>query len=293
MNFGTKLVLTLLVVLLWCFAFTPEWCEWLALGLMIAAGIPHGAFDLRVAERKWRLDRSSRATIFASYVICVLAMSGLCIWFPPVGLTVFLVMSALHFSEGEAHATAPPSRVEGFVIGTSAILLPIGLHPDAARSYVSYFVSSEVFSVIEIPLWWASLFIVILLTLTLLWSLYRDKGSRRVENMQRLLCLYGWVALPPLSGFSIWFLGRHSRQHLEACRSIFASSRTVIPFDFVLISLLAIAGLLPFTSLFDFSRIEQLFAASICLIAGLTFPHMIVSHGMRDALAPVNTSSNQ
>ena len=53
-----------------------------------------------------------------------------------------------------------------------------------------------------------------------------------------------------------------------------------MPTDFVLISLLAIAGLIPFSFAFDFSDINQLFAASICLIAGLTLPHMIVSHGI-------------
>jgi Brp/Blh family beta-carotene 15,15'-monooxygenase len=285
MNSGMKLVLTLVSVMTLCRMFAPEWSEWLALGLMIAAGIPHGAFDLRVAEAKWRLEKSSRAAIFSVYTLCVFAMSGLCIYLPLMGLTVFLVMSAIHFAEGEAHATSPASRVWGCVIGISAILLPIGLHPEDARTYVSYFVPGRIFDVLEMPIRYISRSVVILLTLALLWSLYRERGNRRVETLQRLLCVGGWIALPPLSGFSIWFLGRHSRQHLEACRAVFDATRETIPRDFVFISLLAIAGLAPFTTLFDFSQIDQLFAASICLIAGLTLPHMIVSHRMRDALA--------
>jgi hypothetical protein len=53
--------------------------------------------------------------------------------------------------------------------------------------------------------------------------------------------------------------------------------------DFAVISALALLGLLPFALYFDFSRIEELFAASLCLIAGLTLPHMVVSHRMRES----------
>jgi Brp/Blh family beta-carotene 15,15'-monooxygenase len=290
MNSGMKLVLALVSIMTLCRMLAPEWSEWLALGLMITAGIPHGAFDLRVAEAKWRLEKSSRAAIFSVYTLCVFAMSGLCIYLPLMGLTVFLVMSAIHFAEGEAHATSPTSRMWGCVIGISAILLPIGLHPEDARTYVSFFVSGQIFEAIEIPLRQLSRTMTILLTLALLWSLYRERESRQAETLQRLLCVGGWIALPPLCGFSIWFLGRHSRQHLEACRVLFDSTRETIPRDFVLISLLAIVGLAPFAMFFDFSRIDQLFAASICLIAGLTLPHMIVSHRMRDVLAGQSTT---
>jgi hypothetical protein len=62
---------------------------------------------------------------------------------------------------------------------------------------------------------------------------------------------------------------------------MFTDTQHKIPTDFIAISLLAIVGLAPFAMLFDFSDINQLFSAAICLIAGLTLPHMIVSHGMR------------
>jgi hypothetical protein len=41
--------------------------------------------------------------------------------------------------------------------------------------------------------------------------------------------------------------------------------------------------LAPLAARFDLSDITQLFAASIVLIAGLTLPHMIVSHGLGNA----------
>jgi hypothetical protein len=90
--------------------------------------------------------------------------------------------------------------------------------------------------------------------------------------------------LPPLAGFAVWFIGRHSRQHLQTCRAMFCSSGIPIPMDFALISLLAIGGILPLGLYFDLTQLEQLFAASLCLIAGLTLPHMVVSHRIRDLL---------
>jgi hypothetical protein len=101
-------------------------------------------------------------------------------------------------------------------------------------------------------------------------------------TLERLICLISWLLLPPLAGFSVWFIGRHSRQHLELCGKMFQATKKEIPIEFLVISLLAIASLAPFMMLFDFSDINQLFAAAICLIAGLTLPHMVVSHGIRD-----------
>ena len=53
----TLLVVALFASLAGCWLFAPAMSEWLALGLMVCAGIPHGAFDLRVAERGERQAR--------------------------------------------------------------------------------------------------------------------------------------------------------------------------------------------------------------------------------------------
>ena len=70
---------------------------------------------------------------------------------------------------------------------------------------------------------------------------------------------------------------------LALCRSVVAQGSRALPADFVVISVLAILLLAPLAARFDLSDITQLFAASIVLIAGLTLPHMIVSHGLGNA----------
>lgn len=287
MKIGTILVLILLLLLFASSELLPQCSEWIALTLMIFAGIPHGAFDLQVAEKRWRLDRSARTITFWVYSVCVFLMSSLCVYLPAVGLTFFLLISVIHFAEGEAHATSPSSPMWGWIIGIGAIVLPIGLHPTEARTYLSYFVSGDAFTTIEIPLLYLSHSIVIMLAFLLLGALNRRRRSDRTETIQRIMCLCGWILLPPLSGFSLWFVGRHSRQHLESCRSLLGSSGSTVPRDCVIISLLAIIGLTPFSVYFNFSKLEEIFAASICLIAGLTLPHMLVSHRMRDSLQKI------
>jgi Brp/Blh family beta-carotene 15,15'-monooxygenase len=246
---------------------------------MIGAGIPHGSFDLRVAKAKWRSAELSRVTVVSCYLACVLSMSVLCVFTPLVGLSLFIVISALHFAEGETQSAALMARLRGILFGVGAILLPIGLHLDETEPYVRYFIPSELFQALR-PLLSASALLLtsligVLLTLDFM-------GKRDVPaTIERCICFAGWIMLSPLAGFAVWFIGRHSYQHLELCKSMFASTRNEIPIDFIAISLLAIIGLAPFALLFDFSDINQLFAASICLIAGLTLPHMIVSHGIR------------
>jgi Brp/Blh family beta-carotene 15,15'-monooxygenase len=198
-----------------------------------------------------------------------------------LGLSLFLILSAIHFSEGETSSSPSQPFFIGPAFGIGAILLPIGLHVDSAQAYMSYFVPHDMFAAIVLPVRIVSYVAVALLGVSLLISLRRQKDER-AECLQRLVCLGAWIILPPLSGFAVWFVGRHSRQHMETCHAMFSRSGFRIPLDFAVISALAILGLLPFSLFFDFSRIEQLFAASLCLIAGLTLPHMVVSHRMKE-----------
>jgi len=285
MKHSTSLVLILFCSLSMCAALAPTTAEWAALALMICAGIPHGSFDLRVAEAKWSNAPLSRYAILALYLLSVLGMAGLCVFVPLLGLCLFLIISAVHFAEGEISTTAPPSVVMGATLGICAILLPIGLHPQQSQVYTSYFLSQELFVRIEKPLALLSHIAAYIVGISLALSLRPGSRQKAPETLQRLICLCAWVFLPPLSGFAVWFIGRHSRQHLERCQALFAGGRFRVPMDFVVISALAILGLLPFSLRFNFSRLEELFAASICLIAGLTLPHMIVSHRMQEALS--------
>jgi Brp/Blh family beta-carotene 15,15'-monooxygenase len=246
---------------------------------MIGAGIPHGSYDLRVAKAKWRAAENSLVSVVLCYLACVFSMSALCIFSPLLGLSLFLVISAFHFAEGESQSGSPVDSLVGALYGVCAIFLPIGLHLDQTEPYVRYFIRPELFYVLRPFLANSAIILTALLAVCVAYELLTRRNL--ITTFERTLCFLGWIILPPLAGFAVWFIGRHSRQHIELCRTIFNATGFGVQVDFGLISLLAIAGLAPFTLLFDLSDINQLFAATICLIAGLTLPHMIVSHGIR------------
>lgn len=243
--------------------------EFLALFLILVAGIPHGAFDLHWARRKW--PTASSFSISARYLAIGASMSLMCLLLPLLGLVAFLVLSAIHFVEGELPRSRP---VTALCIGLASIVLPISFHLQSAGGYLSYFLSAAQFQAVVPLLSFAgpSLF---LLCLTLV-GIDAIQG-RRSESVQRLLCLAGWLLLPPLAGFAVWFIGRHSRQHMLACWRRFEAERTSLT-DLIVISLLALLLLGPLLLRFDPRDLNQLFAASIILVAGLTLPHMIVTH---------------
>jgi uncharacterized protein YybS (DUF2232 family) len=60
------------------------------------------------------------------------------------------------------------------------------------------------------------------------------------------------------------------------CKGLFKKTEPQYMTDFVLISLAALALLIPLSFLFDFTDLQQLFTAAIVLIAGLTLPHIMV-----------------
>ncbi len=57
-----------------------------------------------------------------------------------------------------------------------------------------------------------------------------------------------------------------------------------MPLDFLVISLVAILLIIPLSLFFDLRDINQLFAATIVLIAGLTVPHILVTHDLQKTM---------
>lgn len=278
-TFGLILTLALFLILSACSIASSHTSEWLAMSLIILAGIPHGSFDVQVAKSKWQTSPRSLIAIITLYIVSALGMTSLCIFIPNLGFPLFIVLSALHFSEGETSAHDTWHSWRSILYGTAPILLPIGLHPQKAAEYIDFFVGSEYFGSISSIVHSISIALALCFVYANITQLKRDKADIIIQSLERLICLVGWILLPPLSGFAVWFIGRHSRIHIEHCKAIVPNPRTFST-EFLLISILAIVSLLPFTLIFDLSNLRDLFTASVCLIAGLTLPHMIVSHGL-------------
>ena len=76
-----------------------------ALTLVVAVGLPHGAFDGAIA-RYLGYSQNWRGLIYFILLYLILAMAVIMfwIWQPGFALGLFLLMSALHFGYGDATA---------------------------------------------------------------------------------------------------------------------------------------------------------------------------------------------
>jgi Brp/Blh family beta-carotene 15,15'-monooxygenase len=253
-------------------AISPAGAERLSLGLVILAGIPHGAFDLRIFEYRWGRLHWPLYVICLLYVAVGLSMSLFCLFLPAAGLAAFLAISVAHFSYGES---SRGGKAASLITGSCAILVPAALHAKQSASYFAFFLGGLDMSQglqFTQPVGLAAA------TLAAGAWIFEASQGRRSQILQWVVCLLSWIFLPPLSGFAVWFIGRHSRMHVESClEALPPGSRQLGP-DLAVLSVAAIAMLIPLATRFDFHDLNQTFAATIVLIAGLTLPHMIVTH---------------
>jgi Brp/Blh family beta-carotene 15,15'-monooxygenase len=266
--------------------------EWFALLLIFFAGIPHGSFDLRLARYKWQNNlhanpMNSQLRIIIIYSLIGLMMSIVCLLFKTLGFLVFLVISILHFGESECKYLG---RYWGYLIGIVSILSPITVHPNESLEYLIFFVPEAQFSLVLPILSKVNILILCLLIARIFW-LFRIKNlSSYAPNFDKkfvleiLICILSWIVLPPLAG-------RHTKQHFSTCLELFSAKKDIPKINFslknlfnssdlIILSIVAMVLVLPLTFIFNFFVISEFFAASIVLIAGLTLPHFIVTHGI-------------
>ena len=276
MKLSTALVIALLVLLLGISTIDPVLSEWIALLTIIVAGVPHGAFDLRLA-RALRLS-GTRTTLFivSAYILSALTMSSLCALLPAVGFPLFIVISIIHFVHGERLS----NNLLSLQVGLAAVCLPIGLHYDAARELMIYFLSLQTLDFLEpfVKNFAVALSISLSFSLSIYLARITQNSVARSDLIEIMLCLAGWILLPPLSAFCIWFIGRHSLGHVLLCKQLLKDNQHRHRDDFILISIAALALFIPLSFLFDLTNLEQLFSAGIVLIAGLTLPHIVIVH---------------
>ncbi len=115
---------------------------------MVFLGLPHGAMDHLVVpfEERRPPTLSYFAVFFAGYLGLTLAYLAFWRALPPLALGVFLVMSWLHWGQGDAWALhvflgrpAPNSRVQAGLVWAVRGALPILLPPLAFPAYFQSF----------------------------------------------------------------------------------------------------------------------------------------------------------
>ncbi len=182
-------------------------------GLILLGGLPHGAFDIALATRAWRLGHRATAAIVGAYLGVGAAMA--LAWFatPSLALVLFLGFSALHFGEDWTMLEAGLLRaMAGLSVIASAA---IGQPDDVSALFVllapegGAMIARAAMALAPVAL------LVTVVGLVIAWG----DGARQwaVAQATALLCL---LTMPPTLGFFLYFVLLHAPRHLAGLEQV-------------------------------------------------------------------------
>ncbi|WP_298951489.1 Brp/Blh family beta-carotene 15,15'-dioxygenase [uncultured Methylobacterium sp.] len=273
-----RLAAALILLGLVASALLPREASWIvALTAVIVLGVPHGALDGAVAAP---LLRPGFGRLwFGVFAVPYLTLSGLVLlaWqvVPAATLAGFLALSVFHFGEEDA---GPGRPVEALVRGGLPIALPALLHPDA---------TAQIFSAVsrlpmaQLPMWW-QIAAWLWLALTAAW-LVTQRPRRTVLVEIAALTAAFWL-LPPLTAFTLYFVGLHGPRHMRALVDDPAKAPGVDTMERAVLASLPIfgltlllgAGLWPLYAPGSPDAATTLLALTLQMLSALTVPHVLL-----------------
>jgi len=250
---------------------------------IVLVGFPHGAFDHLVARPLLR-PRLGRGW-WLPFGLGYLALAGL-VWLawmlaPALTLAGFLAASVLHFGLGDVEDGLAPRRVpvalSVLTYGALPVLLPAALHPADAAPVLAALAETPVAAMQDalgaatwlLPIWCAAFALVVLAAV-----------RERRGVMERLAMAAGFVLLPPLLAFGIYFGAGHAVRHILRLGAWHGGSpraaarwlaSTILPAAAV--CAVGIGGL----ALLGQDTAADVLAPMFRVIAALTLPHMVVT----------------
>lgn len=258
----------------------PRDAAWLvALTAVILLGVPHGALDGAVAAPLLR-PRWGRAW-FPVFAVPYLGLAGavLLAWqlAPLATLAAFLAISVLHFGTEDA---GPGRPFEALVRGGLPVALPALLHPEA---------TARVFAVVarvpmpDLPGWWSAA-AWLWLALAAAWLLVGRPRPAVCAEMAVLGAAF--LALPPLTAFTLYFIGLHAPRHMRALvrdpmkapgiDTMPRAVRAALPIFALTLGLGA--GLWPLYAAGAPDAVANLLTVTLRMLSALTVPHILLDH---------------
>jgi Brp/Blh family beta-carotene 15,15'-monooxygenase len=238
----------------------------LAIGLL---GVPHGSFDAAIARRSgWQINNLfSWIEFHIVYLLLAIAVTILWWWFPLGSLSVFLLLSGLHFGASD-------------IVDSGSDYLPWvahggNFHTQEVLQLFSFLTSAEAaqqllnaLSVIFV-LWVISCVSYCIFT-------YHNKQYRKpLLNLFALIVIV--ILLPPLVSFAVYFCFWHSRGHVvRLWKSLPANARYGATREALIYTLLAWGAGLALFFYISGNTTEILFKLTFIGLAALTLPHMIL-----------------
>jgi Brp/Blh family beta-carotene 15,15'-monooxygenase len=253
----------------------------IALLFVVLIGLPHGAFDGAIANH---LGAGRSLAEAAKFITSYCAAAGLviAIWimFPAVTLTLFLIISMVHFGRGDALAKSRP-----------VFMMQVLLHGGLPIFGIIYFQQTSVIPLFDaltngdsnLAILTSNIIVPVMGLMAVVYGLmaFRD-ASLRARFAEFTLLAVVFAFLPPLVSFALYFCIIHTGRHMRRIWHVLASSSSSKGLyrqaaGFTLASWLVggAAFLWLETGDLDAALLQVVFIG----LAALTVPHMILVDG--------------
>lgn len=179
----------------------------MAVAVMLIGGLPHGACDLSLAAKAFGAGRGELVLVVAGYLAVAGAMAAMWHQAPLMALICFTALAAFHFGEDW---TMLPGGLLRSVAGLAVITTASLGHQSAVTALFAAMTEAQEAPTIaqwlaaSAPMTW----LVTSVGLYLAWQ-----AGHRAWVMAYVLAYICLFMLPPVIGFTIFFVGLHAPRH--------------------------------------------------------------------------------
>ena len=250
--------------------------EWGFLALAVVVGLPHGAFDHKVARRAFERDYGTRwwQPFLAGYLALAAAM--LFTWWalPVLALSFFVLLSVLHFGAEDASGQASHRIIRIMAHGGVSVIVSAACHPDAIERLLAALVPGHAHVVTmllggPLMLLWTTM-----VAGTLIAYAKRGQADDWTAAVDLILVILLFAVATPLIAFSLYFAGVHAPRALAAAMPAggMRASQMVLP---LILTLLGLGlGAVIFVAGAGTPIGGNVVRSTFLLLSALTVPHM-------------------
>ena len=257
------------------------------LTLAVVVGLPHGAFDHKVARRAF--EQGHGVGWWQPFLIGYLAFSSamLLAWWvnPTIALSLFLFLSVLHFGDQDASAGAPYRLMRIAAHGGAPIIVTAACHPDAVEHLLGAMLPAHAHAVTTLLGGPLMLLWVAAAGGSLIAYATRGRADDRTVALDLVLVSLLFVLAPPLIAFSLYFAAIHAPRAFAAAIPAGGVRRGEMILPLVLTMLgLALGGGI-FAAGAKMPAGDNVVRTAFLLLSALTVPHMWLEWRARVTLA--------
>ncbi len=240
-------------------------------GLIFFLGVPHGALDPVFAQKILHVDNwKSWCKFIATYLVLMVGVVGIWWKFPLFFISIFLILSVLHFSRDLNFTTAKIIRI---LYGGSMIVLPALLHFNEMKQLFTLLlndnVALEIVNFLHVIAWpWL---------IAIIMSIFYESVKNLFVSLEIFSLTLLTIFAQPLIGFTVYFCAMHSLRHIlrtQAYADLRFNRLALISIAPMMgVSFLVLIGWFYLPDNPDYQRIIRFVFVTL---AALTIPHMLL-----------------